>query len=528
MTCFLTVHAQQDAVVQWGGSADRNNVSTVEKIPESWNPGQFDKRSGKWIGGDNAKNIKWVSPVGSVSYATPIVAKGLVFCATNNKSGFDPAFPASVDLGVLVAYDAETGEFCGQFTQTKLDGSLDWPDQGLCSNPAVEKNRLWIVTNRSEVVCLDLQSAETKEFGKNVLWSFDMIGQLKTQPHNMTSCSPLLLGDLIFVGTSNGVGPNDKDVLAPNSPSFIALDKNSGELVWSDATPGENILDGQWGSPTAFVFKDKDGLERSQVLFPSGDGWLYAFDVKGRTITPSWKFDCNPKESIWKGHGSGDRNTLVATPVVAENRIFISTGQDPESGEGIAVLWCIEPIEQLEKLESQSKVERLSDRFVDLSAVLVHDSTGQTVPPRRLIAVDTQAGEQVVPNPLSAVRWSYQGRNPASKEFEDRFHRTLGSAVLCNDLLLIGDFSGVVHCLNAKTGECCWTYDMMSTIWGSPLAVSGKFFIADSDGDVAVFEQSPNFNLIEEINMGNSVYGSPVVSGTMIYIATSSNLFAIE
>ena len=36
------------------------------------------------------------------------------------------------------------------------DGYLDQPNIGFCSPPTVEGNRAYVVTNRSEVVCLDL------------------------------------------------------------------------------------------------------------------------------------------------------------------------------------------------------------------------------------------------------------------------------------------------------------------------------------------------------------------------------------
>ncbi len=527
--CWVAGHEE---TVQWGTSPARNNVSTATELPEKWSPGQFERRTGKWVGGPKAKNIKWVAPLGSTTYATPIVTGNRVFCGTNNTSALDPAYPGNVDLGVLVVLDGENGKFLGQFVREKLDGAIDWPEQGICSNPAVQGDRLWIVTNRSEIVCLDIRP-ETPE----IVWSFDMIGRLGTRPHNMTSCSPLLLGDLVFSGTSNGVGPDDKTVLFPEAPSFIALDKNDGALVWSDATPGENVLDGQWGSPSALVFAGRDGTERTQVLFPGGDGWLYAFEVRGREITPSWKFDCNPKTSVWKGHGSGDRNTLLASPVVADGRVYIATGQDPESGEGPAVLWCIEPARALLEYENVATAEsnpaaepqgRLSDRFVDLSESLVVDAAGKIVPPKRTRAVDESVGKKVEPNPQSAARWSYRGKNPKSKEFEDTLHRTIGSVVVSGGLLLVGDFCGVVHCLDAATGECFWTYDMMSTVWGSPLAADGRFFLCDSDGDVAIFRQSKELELLEEINMGAGVYGSPVPHGKTLYISTSNHVFAVE
>src|SRR5690606_4336854 len=84
----------------------------------------------------------------------------------------------------------------------------------------------------------------------DVIWSFDMMKKLGTIQHNMASCSVTAAGDLLMVLTANGIDGQHETIPAPNAPSFIALDKNTGELIWADNSPGENILHGQWGSPT--------------------------------------------------------------------------------------------------------------------------------------------------------------------------------------------------------------------------------------------------------------------------------------
>jgi len=93
--------------------------------------------------------------------------------------------------------------------------------------------------------------------------------------------------------------------------------------------------------------------------------------------------------------------------------------------------------------------------------------------------------------------------------------------------LVIADLSGLVHCLDAKTGKVHWTYDTLASVWGSPLIVDGKIYLGDEDGDVVVFELSPRLKLLAENNVGNSVYSAPVVAGDVLYIATRSHLIAI-
>ena len=115
-------------------------------------------------------------------------------------------------------------------------------------------------------------------------------------------------------------------------------------------------------------------------------------------------------------------------------------------------------------------------------------------------------------------------------------HRTVGTVAIKDNILYIADFSGLFHCLDAKTGKVHWVYDMLAAAWGSPLIVEDKVYVGDEDGDVAIFRHSADPNVamedgmpgLGEINMGNSVYSTPIVSDNILYIANRTHLFAIE
>lgn len=521
-----TTAAHQDAWLQWGGSPTRNNVSGAKGLVAEWKSGELDEATSQWQPA-TAKHVRWVARLGSESYGSPVIAAGKVFCATNNGAGYLERYPPSVDLGCLLAFRQADGQFLWQFSSEKLKAGrdIDWPMQGICCSPLVEGDRLWIVTNRGEVVCLDTEGfADSQNDGPitdeppndpheaDLVWRFNMMRQLGSVQHNMCSCSVTAAGNLLFIGTSNGVDGAHETIPAPDAPSFIALDKHTGKLLWADNSPGQNILHGQWGSPAYAVL---GGVP--QVIFPGGDGWLYSFLAEASTDgRPKllWKFDCNPKDVVWEGFGQGDRNELIATPVIWDGRVYIATGQDPEAGEGQADLWCIDPT-----------------RRGDVSAELVVDRQGQPVPPRRLRAVDPEAGEQVRPNPNSAALWHYRGHDANGDDtldFEETMHRTLGMAVIHDGLLVVADFAGLVHCLDAKTGRVHWTHDMLAALWGTPLIADGKIYLGDEDGDVTVFACSPQKKILAENTMGNSVYSSPVALGRVLYLATKSHLLAIE
>jgi outer membrane protein assembly factor BamB len=225
-------------------------VSDMKGLPVEWDV-------------ETKKNIKWVAALGSQSYGNPVVAGGMVFVGTNNEELRDPE--QGGDRGVLVAFRETDGEFLWQATSEKLASGRvnDWPFQGVCSSPLVEGERLYYVTNRCEVVCLDIRGFRdgendgpfqeeklTGETNADIVWKFDMMEEVGSFPHNMSNSSPISFGDLIYVSTSNGQDESHVNIPSPNAPAIIALNKRTGELVWEDNSVEDRILHGQWATPT--------------------------------------------------------------------------------------------------------------------------------------------------------------------------------------------------------------------------------------------------------------------------------------
>ena len=521
--------------LQWGGDAGRNNTPQGTNIPTEWEVGDFDYRTGEWDP-SSSKNIKWVSRLGSQTYGNAVVAGGKVIVGTNNSGGRLERYPSEVDLGCLIAFDSETGKFLWQHSSEKLPtGPVhDWPQQGICCAPLVENDRLWFVTSRGEVCCLDTEGFhdgendgpfDSEEFPvkeeADVVWLFDMMAEMGISQHNMCSCSVTAAGDLLFVNTSNGVDVENKYIPAPEAPSFFAMDKNSGKVLWTDNSPGLNILHGQWSSPTYGELAGKP-----QVIFAGGDGWVYSFDPQGTADGKAklwWKFDANPKTSKWELGGRGTRNNLIATPVIYEGRVYVAVGQDPEHGEGVGHLWCIDP-----------------SGSGDVSPELVFnvEDPDQVISHKRVQAVVPEEGDRTRPNPNSAVIWHYSEfdqNDDGEVDFEETMHRSCGTVAIRDNVLYIADFSGLFHCLNAQTGQVYWTYDMLGAAWGSPLIVEDKVYIGDEDGEVAIFRHSadPLVAMEDEEpaygtrDMGNSVYSTPIVANNVLYISNRTHLFAI-
>ena len=444
----------------WGFTSGRNLVTDATGIPTKWDP----------------EAPKWVADLGSQTYAGPVVHGGKVFVGTNNQSRKNPKLDG--DRGVIMAFDEADGSFLWQMTHTKLSAGRvnDWPQQGICSTPYIDGDRVYYVSNQCQVVCIDTEGfrdgendgpfkdeTETTEIDGDVIWSYDMIDELTVFPHNLATSSPVGAGDLLFLVTSNGVDEGHVAIPAPFAPSFIALNKNTGELVWESGLPGEHILHGQWGSPAYGVVDGK-----GQVYMPGGDGWIYTLDAEtGKMV---WKFDCNPKDSVWELGGRGTRNALIGTPVFYDNKVFIGVGQDPEHGEGGGHLWAI-------------------------------DATGKG---------DVTATHAV---------WHLG---------DEHYNRTISTVAIKDGLLYASDLSGFVYGVDLATGKGLWRYDTFAAIWGSPFAGDGKVLIGDEDGDVAVLKAGRKMELLFETNMGSAVYTTPVFANGVLYLATRNRLFAIE
>lgn len=504
---------------QWGGSGHRNNTPPGEHIPAEWDL-------------ETGKNILWAAPLGSQTYGNPVVANGKVFVGTNNTHGYLKRYPSKIDLGVLAAFDEKTGEFLWQASSPKLPSGRvhDWPMQGICSTVFCDDKRLWYNTSRGEVLCLDVEGfrdgvnngpfkAEPNENKDeaDIIWRYDMMAALGISQHNMCSCSITCVGDRCFVITGNGVDEGHINIPAPNAPSFICLDKNNGKLLWTDKSPGLNILHGQWSSPCVFTAGG-----REQVVMGGGDGWIYSFDPAGDGNGGAklfWKFDGNPKESIYLLGGRSTRNHIIGTPVFYDGHVYVGVGEDPEHGEGVGHLYCIDPT-----------------KSGDVSLELAVDSNGKPIPHRRLQAVDVGKGEKAIANPNTAAVWHYDAvdRNKNRKnDFEETMHRTIGSVAIKDDLLFITDFAGLVHCLDAKkvvNGKpvVYWTHDQFAAAWGSVLIVDGKVYVGDEDGDITVFELSDKMKILAENKMMSSVYSTPIVANNTLFISNKNTLIAIK
>jgi outer membrane protein assembly factor BamB len=176
-----------------------------------------------------------------------------------------------------------------------------------------------------------------------------------------------------------------------------------------------------------------------------------------------WEFDTNPKDSVWPK----TRNEVISTAIVADGLVFIANGQDPEHGEGIGHLYAID-----------------ATRRGDIT------ETGRV--------------------------WHY-----------DRIRRSISTGAVKDGLLYYSDFSGFLHCVDAKSGKPHWVYDMLAAVWSSPVVIGNKVYLGDEDGDITVFEHGTTLKIVAEMTMGSAVYSSVVPANATLYVVNRNKLFAL-
>jgi outer membrane protein assembly factor BamB len=499
---FLLAAAQAVAEdwTQWGGTNNRNMYSPAKGLPDRVDPGVY-KSGTDEVDPSTTRNVKWIARLGGQSYGNATVARGKVFVGTNNEFPEDPQHQG--DRSILKVFDEKTGEFLWQLVVPKLrSGKVnDWELLGILSSPAVEGERVYLVTSRCEVICLDVNGLSNGNQGMqeeseyvvqdtgnppatigpkdaDIIWVYDMMDELGVFPHNASNSSPLIVGDLVYVCTSNGQDWTHVNIPSPLSPSYIALNKATGEFAGEDdAGIGPRIFHGQWSSPSSGEVNGK-----VQVYAGGGDGVLYALEANPSKAEDTsflrkvWWFDCNPPEykarngQPIKYPAAEGPSEINATPVFYRNRVYVAIGQDPEHGEGVGRLVCV-------------------------------DATG--------------TGDVT----STALIWDYKG-----------IHRSISTVSIdpATGLLFVGDFSGFVHCLDAETGKLHWVHDMKAHMWGSTLLADGKVYVGDEDGDFAILAADKQKKLISETNLNGPVYSTPVVANGVIYLATNTHLYAFH
>lgn len=483
----LSCSAQGSDSPQWGEKHSRNMISNETDLPSSFNP-------------ETGENIKWAVSIGSEAYATPVIAGGKVFIGANNADERDPRHKG--DRGILLCLNESDGSLCWQLVVPRIEGDRhnDWPMVGICSPPTVENNRVYVLTNRSEVLCLDLNGqsdgndgefqgeswfvAATGEFpyeigekDADIIWSYDLKLQLGVSPHDSPHASILLDDDFLYLNTCSGVDYRHLETTGLNAPALIALDKKTGRLVAKDNEHfGPRIFHSSWSSPSMGIVNGK-----KLVFFAGPDGILYAFEAltfadpfgKTQSFKKVWQFDCDPtapKKNIhdYLRNRKISPSNFLGMPVFYKNRIYVTVGGDIWWGKQEAWLKCIDATK-----------------------------TGDI----------TSFGE-IWSQPLD----EHSASTPA----------------ISNGLIYVTDCGKNLHCNEVEKGQSIWKHKLMQDSWSSALVVDGKVYVGSRGIDFWILKEGREKEVIHSIKLDSPIHATPVAANGVLYIATMSKLFAVK
>jgi outer membrane protein assembly factor BamB len=472
---------------QWGQAWTRNMVSEERGLPSEFNP-------------KTGLHLKWRAKLGTESHGSPIIADGRVYIGTNNGEPRNEKHKG--DRGVLMCFDENTGAFLWQLVVPKRseDPYLDWPNTGIASEATVDHGKVYIVSNRGEVLCLDPRGlangndgpfkdeaghqtpkgeplVETDKTDADIVWIFDMVAQAGIWTHDGAHSSILVDGDFLYVNTGTGVDNTHRKIRTPDAPTLIVLDKRSGQLLAREREGiAPNIFHATWSAPS---MGEVNG--RKRIFFAAGNGIVYGFEplqnapVPGEvaTLKKVWQYDPDPNGPKTEVHRfttnrrEGPSN-LYGMPVLVDDHLFICGGGDLWWGKNEAWLRCI-------------------------------DASGQ--------------GE-VTPQ---AEIWN----SPLERH-------TMSTPAVTGDLVFTADCGKVVHCVDRKTGQPLWTHELKSEIWASPFVADGKVYIGSRRGDFAVFAADKEKRVLSSVELGAPISATATAANGVLFVSTMTDLFAFK
>jgi len=205
---------------------------------------------------------------------------------------------------------------------------------------------------------------------------------------------------------------------------------------------------------------------RVQVLFGGGDGWLRAYDaMSGHEV---WRFDGNPKDARWLPRpGVLSRSSIIASPVVADGRVIVAMGLSPGHDNGPSLIHAIDPNGRDDVTES-------------------------------------------------GLLWT-------SREVG----RVVGTPIVKDGLLYVGDLGGTIHCLDAASGVQLWKHETNDAIWGSLLLAGERLYVGNVGGLMTVLRAGRRKEVLAQIEMNAPLHSRPAAVGDALYLATANRLYLI-
>ncbi|MFC2167892.1 PQQ-binding-like beta-propeller repeat protein [Acidobacteriota bacterium] len=403
---------------------------------------------------------------------------------------------------------------------------------------------------------------------ENVVW--------KTELPSWGAATPIIWGDRIFITSPSEAEPKiepaekptqkeqtqgrsrpQRSSLDPGGPKLFlfCISKKDGNILWQRELDDKNQLHRKQNDATPSPVTDG-----KYVWIVAGTGKVICFDMDGKSI---WKKDLQEDYGPF-GHnwGYGSSPLLHDGSLVVEVLHGMRT-DDPsyivsyEAASG-KVQW---------HQERPTDAERESPDAYTTPVVLQHEGNIQIVISGGdyVTGHDFETGKEiwraaglnplkrsnyrVVPTPivvegiiyvptrktpLLALKVGGVGDITESHliwKFEGSAAPDVPSPICDGKYFYMVDDRGLVTCLDAKTGELIWGPEATTEaiVSASPVLADGKLYIINEKGVTSIVSVGNEFKLLATNELdGTYTLASPAISGSQLFIRTSTHLYCIE
>ena len=366
--------------------------------------------------------------------------------------------------------------------------------------------------------------------------------------------SPVVWGKRLFLQTAAADGKDR---------GLVCVDTDKGEILWSKSVPANKSATHKLNS-LASSTPATDGERVYCLMWDGKDLMMYAFDFKGEIV---WKrgdaadkdrdelgvYEITTKENP-KGqsqHGAG------GSPVVHDGKVFFANDKD---GSSVLLAFDAKTGKTVWKADRKPFRTCYSTPFIhktfDGGNELVVGSTAgltgyelksgkenwnyswkfknmalRTVasPIEHQGMIFQNSGDGSGERDLIAIRLEYNGTETTPRlVWEDRKAFPYVPSLLgAGDYLFSVTDKGTAQCHEAKTGKEVWNQRLGGGVTASPVLIDGKVYVVADNGEVFVYEASPEFKQLARNNVGEPVSATPAVADNCLYIRGGEHLFCI-
>jgi outer membrane protein assembly factor BamB len=145
------------------------------------------------------------------------------------------------------------------------------------------------------------------------------------------------------------------------------------------------------------------------------------------------------------------------------------------------------------------------------------------------VGQDPEAGDS--PGCLRAV--DARGKGDVTKTHElwkiagKDFGCSISTVAVQDGIVYAAELAGMLSAVDLETGKRHWRHDLLSTVWGAPVAADGKVYVRNADGELLCFAQGKEKKVLATSTLKGLGHGTLVISDGRFYLAGATKLHVL-